>query len=139
MKKKLKLMVMLLSVAAITTVFVGCDSKAKKEAEKAAKQEALFKQQEEARIQETQERQLVHDEFVKRYSREVYHDGRSAGYRLGLQYPPYRKDEWYKENLRINKSIWLHGDELTKEDIKEIEKEYTKGFNEGWEMALSEK
>ena len=135
----MKKMIMLLCFAVIAAATISCDSKAKKEAEESIKQEALYKQQEEARIQEAQERQSVHDEFVKRYSREVYHDGRSAGYRLGRQYGPYRKDEWYEENLRINKSIWLHGDELTKEYIKEIEKEYKNGFNEGWEMALSEK
>lgn len=67
MKNTMKKLAMLLCVAAIATGAISCESKAKKEAEEAAKQEMLIKQQEEAaRLeQERIEQERIEQERAK--------------------------------------------------------------------------
>ena len=143
MKNTMKKLAMLLCVATIATGAISCESKAKKEAKEAAKQELLLKQQEEARREEARQEEVrereKHNEFIKLYTDKMYNEGRSEGYNCGGTFESYRKEEWRKKRLSAAKSVWIASGNLTTEEMNALENVFNKGFDEGWTMAQSDK
>ena len=134
MKKTLKMMVMLLSVATITTVFVGCDSKAKKEAEEAAKQEALMK--EEAAKQEAEKKAKL-EEYTKWFIDKEYELGYEAGHMSGVNKWKNDKEKEYDHDLSSHKAYYLRKSPFLK-DYPSYESTCISKFKEGWEEGWKE-
>ncbi|MDY5921586.1 MAG: hypothetical protein SPJ54_04420 [Candidatus Onthomorpha sp.] len=112
MKKTLKMIALLFGVATIAVCAISCDNKAKKEADEAAKQEMLQKQQEEAQREEARQAEAMYQQkramssLVGTYTLDM---GGSSGQETGLE---------ILEDGRVLK--WWRADKIRKEYIGDV-------------------
>lgn len=137
MKNTMKKLAMLLCVAAIATGAISCESKAKKEAEEAAKQEMLIK--EEAAKQKAAEESRK-ESWRKEILEASYQKGVEIGMITGaMTYPEKEKD--LKTSIMFFSNNLKNSDfgKQFPSDVPECIENFKKGFFDGFEEGRRSK
>ena len=144
----MKKLAMLLCVAAIATGAISCESKAKKEAEEAAKQEMLIKEEaakQEMLIKEEAAKQKAAEESRKEsWRKEILEASYQKGVEIGMitgamTYPEKEKD--LKTSIMFFSNNLKNSDfgKQFPSDVPECIENFKKGFFDGFEEGRRSK